>query len=185
MKHIHNSKHLVAFFFCYNIIVIPCLLLILSGSVTLWINGFAVDRAGCLYIGNAKDICVFEDGTLIRKLSPCTSRSYVFTITEDNNILLSTSSKVYTMDIEGNLLHTEDDPGADVYNQLSYSKRRFVTSTGDEFKLRNILGWWIIVKNDAQIVWNMGLLSYIVFAAISCCTTGLIIFILRYIGKRI
>ena len=185
MKNINGMKRLFIFMFCYVSVIIPCFLLILSGSVTLWINGFAVDKNGRLYIGNAKEIHVFEDGKQIKKLNPRTSRSYVFTITDDNTILLSTSSKVYSMDLEGNILHQKTDPGADTYNQLSYSKNNFITSTGDTYKLRNIIGWWVIVKNDSQIVWNMGLLSYLVLVAVSCCILGMLVYIPLYISKRV
>lgn len=182
MKTKNGMKQLAVFMICFNCIFLPCLILILSGMVTLEVRGFAVDRNNRLYIGNAREISIFENGTKVQSIDPHTSRSYIFTINAEDRVLLSTSRTVYIMDLDGNILYSEPDRGADTYNQLSYKKRIFTSSAGDTYKLRNILGYLLIVKNGSQVVWSMGALSYIVMVAIGCCGIGMVIFILWFIG---
>lgn len=181
----HDIKLLAVFSCCFFCVFLPCLLLILSGSVTLSVKGFAVDGNERLYVGNAKEISVFDAGIQVSSISPQTSRSYAFTITEEETILLSTSTKVYTMDLNGNILHYEEDPGADMYNQLSYGKKTFTTASGNTYKLRNILGWWVITKNGREVVWSMGLFSYMILVIVTFCAVAMFVFILYFISKRV
>lgn len=163
------------FLFC---VLLTCLILVLTGTATLTVSGFAVDDANRLYVGTTKGICVYEEGKLVDNINPKTSRTYMFTITEDDNILLSTSTKIYIMDLNGNVLETKDDSGADVYNQLSYKKRKFTTDKGDVYKLSNF-GWTKIVKNSTEVVYQIDALSFSVKVAIAVCGIALIAFIVR------
>ena len=153
-----------------------CLVLLFTGVASIPIFGFAVDNSDYLYVGTAKQICVYEDRNVINTISPHTSRSYVFTINEEGNILLSTSTKIYTMELNGNILSTEDDHGADVYNQISYHKRMFISANGDTYRLTNILGRTQILKNDSEVVFQMDVLSYIVKLLLSCSFISVFVF---------
>ena len=97
----------------------------ITGTVQLSISSFAVDSKDRLYVGTTKEISIYEHGEMVGSINPKTSRTYRFTITEEDTILLSTSDKIYIMDLEGNVLETKEDLGADVYNQLSYKKKTF------------------------------------------------------------
>ena len=148
--------------------IFPCLLLVITGTVQLSISSFAVDSKDRLYVGTTKEISIYEHGEMVGSINPKTSRTYRFTITEEDTILLSTSDKIYIMDLEGNVLETKEDLGADVYNQLSYKKKKFTSPNGDVYKLHN-LGRSKITKNDTEVVFQMSGLSatikYILFAA--------------------
>ena len=150
---------LAIFCICICCIQLLCLVLIMAGRVTFSISSFAVDPFDRVYVGTNNDIEVYQNGTLINTISPQTSRSYVFTITEDGNILLSTASKVYIMDLEGNIIDTQDDPGADTYNRISYRAGKFVSANGDTYKLRDPLGYTKIVKNSSETVYQISNLS--------------------------
>ena len=145
--------------FCVSLV---SLLLLFSGKVSLSVFGFAVDNANRIYVGTEKEISIIERGEKIGSISPNTSRTYAFTITEDETILLSTSTKVYTMDMDGNILSTAEDTGADIYNQLSRQKKKFISAKGDQYRLINMLGWTRILKNDIDVVYQIDVLSYIV-----------------------
>ena len=143
------------FLFCA---IIPCLFLVITGTVQLSISSFAVDSKDRLYIGTIKGINIYDNCEFVGSINPKTSRTYRFTITEDDKIVLSTSDKIYLMDLEGNVLETKDDLGADVYNQLSYKKRTFTSPNGDVYKLHSF-GRTKITKNDNEVVFQISRLS--------------------------
>ena len=160
-----------------------CIILLVSGTATLSISGFAVDDCERLYVGTAKAISVYEDGKLAYEIDPQTSRTYRFTVDDNGNLLLSTSTKIYIMDLEGNILETKEDAGADTYNQLSYRKNKFVSKKGDEYRLINF-GRAKIVKNGTQTIYQIDDLSFSVMVSTLVCTVGLLLFLLLGLINR-
>lgn len=73
-------------------------------SVTISYKGFGIDSKGTLYIGKDSVIEKVNDGKVMVTISPKTSREYAFAIKEDDTILLSTASTVYTLDLSGNAI---------------------------------------------------------------------------------
>ena len=145
----------VSLFFIVSI----CLALFASGAVTPSVSCFAVDNLDRLYIGTQKEIQIYEKGQIVNCIHVPTSRTYVFTILDGNKILLSTSTIVYLMDLDGNVLETKEDRGADTYNQISYRKRKFISDNGDVYRISNILGRTRIIKNQTDIVYQINALS--------------------------
>lgn len=164
---------------CLPILLIQfvCVILLISGAVNLSISGFVVDNSDRIYVGTAKAISVYENGELVREINPKTSQTYRFTMDDNGNLFLSTSSEIYIMDLEGNILETREDPGADAYNQISYRKNKFISQKGDEYRLINF-GRSKIVKNGTQTVYQIDVFSYLVKIAIVTCAIGLIVFVL-------
>lgn len=160
---------LAVFCLCLGVVLFPCLGLIISGTANLSISGFAVDHADRLYIGASNEIRVYEEGKQIGSISPHTSRGYIFTITDGDTILLSTSTTVYLMDLDGNVIETKEDAGTDTYNQLSYRKRRFVSQNGDTYEIASKLGRTTIIKNNNTVVYQMDTLSYTVKLLVIIC----------------
>jgi len=156
-------------------VVILCLILILTGITTPFISGFAVDASDRIYIGTQNEIRVYEDSMLINTINPQTSRAYVFTINEEGNILLSTPTIIYILDLDGNILDVQEDSGADMYNQLQY-KRKFISHNGDEFALVDVIGWTRIIKNGTETVYQISWLSFAVKILIAVCAVALFIF---------
>ena len=101
----------------------------------------------------------------------------MFTINENDEIVLSTASKAYRMDLNGNVLQTWDDPGAHLYNQIQYGKRTFVTAKGDEYRLVSEFGWTRIVKNGSEVVYRISPLSFAVKVFLALAVGVLITFI--------
>lgn len=152
-----------------------CVLLIITGVATPFVSGFAVDRNDRIYIGIQNQICVYKDDLLVRTISPQTSRAYVFTIVDDR-ILLSTSTTVYIIDLDGNIIETQADPGAHTYNHIQYSKRKFISHSNDTYKLKDQIGWTRIVKNGAETVYRISFLSFLVKILFLGCVPAVIIF---------
>lgn len=160
-----------------------CIILLISGTATLSISGFAVDDYDRLYVGTAKAISVYEGGKLAYEIDPQTSRTYRFTIDDNGKLLLSTSTKIYIMDLEGNILETKEDSGADTYNQISYRKNKFISQKGDKYRLINF-GRAKIVKNGTQTVYQIDGLSFSVMVSMLVCTVGLLFFLLLGLFNR-
>ena len=167
----------------YFWVVMSCLMLIFSGVATPFISGFAVDKSNRLYVGTQNEIRVYADGLLVDTIDSKTSRTYVFTINEDEKIILSTSTDIYTMDLDGNVLDNQTDPGADMYNQITYRKREFLSHNGDEYKLVGTLGWTRIIKNGKETVYRISLLSFVVKVLLAVCGVALVAFTL-WVAKQ-
>jgi hypothetical protein len=80
------------------------------------------------------------------------------------------------MDLDGNILETKEDPGADAYNQISYRKRKFVSENGDVYKLSSILGRTKIIKNKTDIIFQIDSLSFAVKNLIVVCFAAMFVF---------
>lgn len=143
-----------------GLVILFCLCMIVSGKVSLTINGFAVDVEGQLYLGQERRIVVYKDGRYVRTIRPKTSRTYKFTIIEGETLLLSTSTKVYTMDLLGNVLTEQNDEGTRVYNQLQ-AKKVFVDMNGVKYTRTAPIGRVCICRDDCPI-YRMPMLDYIV-----------------------
>lgn len=143
-----------------GVIVFICFFLMFSGQVSLSNNGFAVDSEGQLYVGQQNEIIVLKDGECVNAINPRTSRSYAFTITDEQAILLSTSSTVYTMDLSGNVLTEQPDEGTKVYNQLQH-KKSFTDVHGAKYTMRSPWGRTSVYKDGVRI-YEIPTLDYIV-----------------------
>lgn len=179
-----SFSQLIAFALILFCILFVCVILVITGIVTPSLSGFAVDSSDRLYIGMQKEICVYEEGSIIRRINPHTSRTYIFTITENDTILLSTSTKIYVMDLYGNILEEREDVGADTYNQLSYKKRRFVSHSGDVYTLKGIIGPTRIVKNNFETVYQIDALSFSVKVCLWLCGVGLAVLSLTCLSTK-
>ena len=167
--------------------ILFCVFCIAAGAVSLGIPCFSVDANGLLYVGKTNQIDVYCGENIVRRINPLTSRSYIFTILEDDTILLSTSSTVYSMDLYGNVLDTWEDKGADVYNQIQYKKFRYVSAAGDKYERKGMLGWTRIVKNETEVVYRITFVSFAVKLLLYIAIATLIfsvISVLRYENIR-
>ena len=161
-------------------VMISCLGLILVGTA-ISIPCFAVDSQGRVYVGSQDNIEVYNNGFLERTIKPKTSRGYMFTVLENDTILLSTSTVVYAMDLSGTVTDSWEDKGADTYNKIQYGKKRYLSSSGDVYELEQILGRTRIIKNGKDVVYSISLKAYIVKLLLivsTVCFTLLVGFIL-------
>lgn len=171
-----SLKYIAIFAVSISLIILPCVVLLITGIATPFLSGFAVDDRERIYIGGTQEIYVFYEGTQQTTIDPQTSRSYAFTITEDGKILLSTSTKVYLMDLDGTVQSEYEDIAADVYNQIKYRSHKYTTTSGDVYEMKAYLGWTHIVKNGLETVYRISFLSFVVKLLIFVSVISLIIF---------
>jgi len=143
-----------------GVIMFVCMIMVMSGAVSLTMNGFAVDTNGQLYIGQANEIMVLKDGECVKTLSPKTSRGYAFTIENGEQIVLSTSTTVFIMDLDGAVISQYPDEGTQVFNRLKNPKT-FVDIHGTEYTRKNVWGRPYIYKDGIE-VYSMPLRDYAV-----------------------
>ena len=160
------------------------MVLLLSGSITMSLSGFAVDKDDNVYIGTERAINVYRDGTLLREINPRTSRAYQFTINADNQILLATSTNVYLMDILGTVVEEPNISALDTYSSLSW-KKSFVSASGDIYQLKHPLGWTRIVKNGTETVYKVSLLSYVMKILLIVMVPVFCISVIRLVASEI
>ena len=92
-----------------GVIMLICLFLYASGTVSLSMHGISVDHSGRLYVGEDHRIVVVDGGEIAGTITPPTAEAYLFTVQADDTILLSTSSKAYWMDLSGGILFDAGD----------------------------------------------------------------------------
>lgn len=145
-----------------GLVLLVCILLIGTGLVNPFIKCFAVDSAGKLYVGVTEQVLVYSDASIIRSFSSKTSRDYIFTITENDTILLATSSQNYTMDLYGNVLEIDEDKSGTQYPELQDNRTQLNLANGDSYAVKNLLGWTKIVKNGTTVVYQITGPSFLV-----------------------
>ena len=163
-------KPIIAFLVIIWPILLMCMILIVSGTVTMSYHGIAVDSSGRLYIGTDDDIEVYENGKLINTISPQTTRGYVFTINENDVIILSIGSTAYEISTSGNVLAVIPDNTTAMYNRISKTVKNHVSGNGADYTVDSILGRTVVTCNG-NTVYKMPLLDY----AVKTCVNLLII----------
>lgn len=137
------------------------LFLVSAGVITDGeILSFDVDSEENLYVGTLGQISVYNDGTLIRKIAPPTSRAYCFYIEDDQLIIgIVSDGKGGVFDLYGKELS---------YGNLSYydiensSKQNNIVVNGHEYKLSNSFGVLPYkILRDGVEVYHMSSLDYL------------------------
>lgn len=134
---------------------------IVAGDITTSLRAFSVDSDGNLYLGKNSSIEVICENRMVHRINPQSSKAYIFKINEDNHILLSTSMYIYEMELDGTILSVNEDSGCSVYNNLQKDKYYFCSRGGDEYRLINCLGRYMIEKNNEKIIYEMPFSDYL------------------------
>lgn len=156
------KKMLIVYVFIVFPLAFISLVLLISGNVTMFYNGFGIDSSGVLYVGKNLKIEKYLDGKVFATINPKTSRGYVFTIQKDDTILLSNGSTAYTLDLSGNVINKQEDTGTKIYNELRKGKNAFTTSEGKTYVINSRIGRTIVTSEEGIVVYEMPLLDYIV-----------------------
>ena len=179
-------KSLVIFVAVIGPIMFTCLFLIITGTVTIFLSGFAVDTDNRLYLGKDSRIEVFDNGILDHTISPKTSRGYIFTIQSDNTILVSTGSIVYNLDIDGNVILQEEDFRSRVYYAIKKNGNPYYANNGEKYVLKYPWGRTEIIhegNDQTEIIYQMPVLDYVTEILLVISIISLFIFIPRLILK--
>lgn len=179
----NQLKNLAAFAIPHSIIMIFCLIMIFLGLASPFINGFALDNEGKLYVGEGRMIRIYQTGIQIDALD-MTTDTYVFTINSANELVVAYPSTVYRMDLAGNVLEKRDDPVSETYQQIRKDSKSVTTVSGDEYRKISEFGWSRIIKNGTEEVYRLSVLSFIVKLLLALCGVSLFVngvwFVHRY-----
>lgn len=142
-----------------------CMGCLLTKSVELSVDCFAVDSAGQLYVGSNGEIRVYENQQFkyviseYKGIGDVSVKGAIFTITSDDMITMATGEYVITMDLMGNVQEIQKDDTASVRGRLEGKKNRFVSQSGDVYTIRNQLGRTRIQKNGGELVYQISVFS--------------------------
>jgi hypothetical protein len=174
-------SRMAAFVVPWGCILFICVMLVVCNVVTLSIKSFAVDSQDRLYIGQSEVICVYEGDELVNQISAQTSRAYQFTVQSNDTVLLSTASKVYIINMNGEILDEYEDVGTKTYNKLQRNSKTFTSNKGDKYQIKDALARTKIVKNNTETVYQIPVLSVVVKLLIELCLVSIILFV----GKNV
>ena len=155
--------------------------LFISGRVVHSYVGFAFDSAERLYVGKNTGIEVYENGNKIRTIRPPSSRSYIFTISDDR-IVASTGQSVRIMDLEGELIDQKTDDGS-TFRKMYANSSKFVTLSGRQYSKGSIFGYYRITRDDGVCIYSMPLFDYIVNVLFEACGVSTMIFVIVLLVK--
>lgn len=156
-------KKFVVLCLSFNVLILNLAIFLSAlGYAHFYFNGFSVDSKNCLYIGKDSIIEVYKNNSLLKTINPPTSRSYVFSIQNDDTIILSTSSVVYIMDLDGNIINSYEDTYTKTYNSLKKKTNKFTTKDGEQYSIKHRFSRLEIVNSNNTIVYQMPLLDFVV-----------------------
>ena len=178
------TKEIVIELIVIWVVGLVSMILLMTGTVSPFIECFAVDDQNRLYVGTISEIQVYDKDKHIKSISPQTSKSYMFTISDDNTILLSTANTVYSMDLDGNILSTSDDNATDIYNQIQYKKYKYTASNGNTYKLVSPFGFSRIVKNGSEVVYHISVFSFVIKILLYLTFLGVFFIIISNVLKQ-
>lgn len=167
-------KQLIIYVLIAGTAMFICLTLILTGKVTLDYSGFAFDSQGNFYLGKDSKIEVYHDEALVRTINAKTSRGYAFTVQNDT-IILSTGTTVYTMDLQGNVTDEKEDPDTRTFNALQKQKKVFTSDDGHTYTQKKLFGRISIVSDDGDTVFRMPVSDFVIKSVLTATVISLFI----------
>ena len=118
-----------------GIAVIFCFVSAVTGKACLFYNGFAVDSDGNMYIGKDHVIEVLKpDGDVLRRIDPCTSRGYRFTMDADQTLWIDTGGYLYRTDRFGARIESREIHGDGLSVSVLYE---YVSADGTAYRMKN------------------------------------------------
>lgn len=118
-----------------GITVIFCFVSAVTGKACLFYNGFAVDGGGNMYIGKDHVIEVMKpNGGVLRRIAPCTSRGYRFTMDAAQTLWIDTGEYLYQTDRFGALIESREIHGDGLSVSVLYE---YVSADGTAYRMKN------------------------------------------------
>ena len=158
------SKYRLFFFIIVIIIFWSSIFIEILGITDSSYVGFSVDSRQNLYVGRSRYIEVFDKyGAKIRQFPSMTSQGYAFKVV-DNNLVIATSTFIYTMNLDGEIIDKQEDRSARLINEFKGSAHDFTLDNETSYKSLSFLGYHIIIRYQGQnkdIVYRMPEKDYI------------------------
>ena len=155
-NNVFKKIFVVVHLFAAIIIAYACL--VLTEVSSPFIESFAVDSEGKVYIASENSIAIHSGQTEIGRIDINAKRPWRFTINEKDEIICCTSSTVWKVDLSGNELEKYQDHSAQLYSKLQFSSRD-EDMYGNTYRRVSYLGRTRIIKNETEVVYQISLLS--------------------------
>lgn len=158
-----------------------CIGFLLTKSVELSVDCFAVDSTGKLYVGSNGRICVYDNRKCLYVIDKYGGigdipvKGAIFTITSDDMITMVTGGYIVTMDLMGNVQEMKEDNASSIRAQMERKKDRFVSQNGDIYIKRNVLGRTCIQKNGDETVYQISIGSLLVKIMLAISVLGFVV----------
>ena len=108
---------------------------VITGKACAFYQGFAVDGDGNLYIGKTQVIEVLKpNGDVLRRIDPCTSRGYRFTMDADQMLCIDTGGYLYRTDRFGARIESREIHGDGLSVSVLYE---YVSADGTAYRMKN------------------------------------------------
>ena len=108
---------------------------VITGKACAFYQGFAVDGDGNLYIGKTQVIEVLKpNGDVLRRIDPCTSRGYRFTMDADQTLWIDTGGYLYRADRFGARIESREIHGDGLSVSVLYE---YVSADGTAYRMKN------------------------------------------------
>ena len=160
------------------------MLSVMTDTITIKYDGFALDSNGLLYVGEAKGIAVYDDGEFVKTVYRMDALVWAFTI-HDDKLYISTAKTIMVMDLSGNIIEIIDDSEAKAGDRLYGQRNVFVTDDAS-YIATNRFGYYKIAKHnngESETIFQMPQLDIILGTALYVIPIiCLIIFFTGYIN---
>lgn len=173
MKKIY-MKRLALFILPHAFIMWFCLIMIFLGVAAPFINGFALDDEGKLFVGEGKIIRIYQNELLVREIE-MKSSAYALEINSADELIVASPSTIYRMTLEGQIIEKQDDPHSETYQKIRNNRKTLTPASGDKYQMISEFGWTRIVKNGTEEVYRISTLSFVVKVLLFLCSVSLLV----------
>ena len=125
-------------------------------------HGFGVDSSQIVYIGKPDRIDRFENCVACDPIPLPHYRTYYFTVQENDTILVSNATRIDLYSLSGTQIDTFPDKNSSTYNELQWTKK-FQAPDGDTYRVKSLLGFRIILRNNKEIVYQTPMGEYMLY----------------------
>ena len=180
-----EMKYIAIFAIPHVCVIYFCLIMIFLNLAAPFLNGFAVDSKGRVYVGENKTINIYQDCIKVGSID-LEGETYAFAIVQNDHILVAYTSEVCLLDSFGKVLERKEDSYAQTFNEIQSKRRSSVTVGGDRYKKVDSFGWTRIIRNGSEVVYRLNVLSFVVKCLIVLCTVSMFVngaLVIRYVRK--
>lgn len=167
-------------------IMIICVVLMATGVAEPFIDCFAVDSDGTLYIAKGEQIEIYKEEKMLGTIDVHTSRGYSFII-EYDEIWLDKGEYVYSLDLKNEAIKKaklgdvekwkRHEMTTNLNDKIAGGKKQYTTACGDVYELKQPLAWTCITKNDSTILYQITPVSFIIKLFLYVCVIATFVFV--------
>lgn len=157
------KKEYILYLFLFTcIFLFPFLLysIIVVMPNSTW-HGFGVDSSERIYVGKYDEIICYKDGEILSSFSIPKYKNYYFTVQDDDTICVCNTTDIDIYNLSGDLIDTHEE-NTSMYTTLQW-KKSTQTPNGDTYRVKNILGFRTILKNEQKIVYQTPIHEFVLF----------------------